>query len=78
MMSPRLKYERIEDMLQQSRIFMRMVLQDEQGAVAIEYGLLAALVGVAIFTAAQLLGTNLGGLFDDIAGFLGSVGPIGP
>ena len=62
-MSPRLKYERTEEMLQQSRIFMRMVLQDERGAVAIEYGLLAALVGVAVFAGAQLLGDFLGILY---------------
>jgi pilus assembly protein Flp/PilA len=55
-----------------------MVLRDEQGAVAIEYGLLAALVGVALFAGAELLGTSLLGLFTDIGNFLTGVSPITP
>jgi Flp pilus assembly pilin Flp len=74
-MSPRLKYERTEEMLQQSRIFMRMVLQNERGAVAIEYGLLAALVGLLLFAGAELLGTSLGDLFDRISVFFNAQGP---
>jgi pilus assembly protein Flp/PilA len=64
-------------MLQQSRSFMCRVLQDEQGAAAIEYGLLAALVGVALFAGAQLLGGSLDTLFTDISSFLTGVSPIG-
>jgi pilus assembly protein Flp/PilA len=64
-------------MLQQSRFFMRMVVGNEQGAAAIEYGLIAALVAVALFAGAQLLGQNLGILFNDIGSFLTSVSPIG-
>ena len=64
-------------MLQQSRFFMRMVVKNEQGAAAIEYGLIAALVAVALFAGAQLLGQNLGILFNDIGSFLTSVSPIG-
>ena len=75
-MSPRLKYERTEEMLQQSRIFMRMVLQNERGAVAIEYGLIAALIGVAVIAGAQLLGTTLGTLFTAIGDLLTSVMPL--
>jgi pilus assembly protein Flp/PilA len=41
---------------------------DEKGATAVEYGLLAALVAVAIIVAVTLLGTNLSALFNDIAG----------
>jgi pilus assembly protein Flp/PilA len=63
-------------MLQQSRFLMRRVLKNERGAAAIEYGLLAALIGVALFAGATLLGTELGGLFTDIGTFLGAVGPI--
>jgi pilus assembly protein Flp/PilA len=64
-------------MIQQSRFLMRMVLKSEQGAAAIEYGLLAALVGVALFAGASLLGTSLGNLFSTVGTFLGGVVPLG-
>jgi pilus assembly protein Flp/PilA len=64
-------------MLQQSRSLMRTVLKNEHGAAAIEYGLLAALVGVALFAGASLLGTSLNTLFTDIGTFLTGVSPIG-
>ena len=38
-------------------------LKDENGATAIEYGLIAALVAVAIVTALTQLGGSLNGLF---------------
>jgi pilus assembly protein Flp/PilA len=44
--------------------------KDESGATAIEYGLIAALVAVAIITGATLLGNKLNGLFSGIAGKL--------
>jgi pilus assembly protein Flp/PilA len=64
-------------MLQQSRFFMRMVVDNEQGAAAIEYGLIAALVAVALFAGAQLLGQNLNNLFSGIGDFLATVTPPG-
>ena len=42
-------------------------IQDESGATAIEYGLIAGLVAVAIITALSLLGGSLDGLFSDVA-----------
>jgi pilus assembly protein Flp/PilA len=39
---------------------------DESGATAIEYGLIAALVAVAIIGALQLLGPELDGTFTDV------------
>jgi pilus assembly protein Flp/PilA len=51
---------------------VRRFLQDEQGVTAIEYGLLAALIGVGIITAAALLGTKIGDLFTTIANKLGA------
>lgn len=43
--------------------FARSFLRDEDGAAAIEYGLIAALIAVAIIVGATLLGTSLDGLF---------------
>jgi pilus assembly protein Flp/PilA len=43
-------------------------LNDERGVTAIEYGLIAALIALAIITGVTLLGTNLGALFNNIAG----------
>ena len=40
---------------------------DEEGVTAIEYGLLAALIAVAIIVGAGFLGTNLNDLFNRIA-----------
>jgi pilus assembly protein Flp/PilA len=42
-------------------------VQDESGATAIEYGLLAALVALGIAVGATALGTQLGALFGRIA-----------
>jgi pilus assembly protein Flp/PilA len=41
--------------------------QDEAGATAIEYGLIAALIAVAAIAAFQLLGTNLSTIFNSVA-----------
>lgn len=40
---------------------------DDKGATAVEYGLMVALIAVAIITTVTLLGTNLNGLFTRIA-----------
>ena len=42
--------------------------REERGATAVEYGLMVALIAVVIITAVTLLGTNLSGLFNKIAG----------
>jgi pilus assembly protein Flp/PilA len=43
-------------------------LDSESGVTAIEYGLIASLIAVAIIVAVTLVGTNLAGLFNYIAG----------
>jgi len=43
---------------------------DESGATAIEYGLIAALIAVGIIAAATTLGTSLSSLFARISGKL--------
>jgi Flp pilus assembly protein, pilin Flp len=50
-------------------IFARFA-QDESGATAIEYGLIAALISVGIILAATALGDSLANLFNGIAGTL--------
>ncbi len=42
-------------------------MKDESGATAIEYGLIAALIAVAIITGATTLGSTLNAKFDSIA-----------
>lgn len=44
--------------------------QDESGATAIEYGLIAALVSVAAITALTQLGTSLNTMFTTVSGHL--------
>ncbi len=41
---------------------------DEAGAAAIEYCLIAAGAGLAVFGAVKLLGPNLGSVFGNVAG----------
>jgi pilus assembly protein Flp/PilA len=41
--------------------------KDESGATAIEYGLIAAGIALAIITAVQLVGTNLTATFNSVA-----------
>ena len=48
-------------------------LRDQKGATAIEYGLLAALIAVAIIIGATAVGTNLGGLFTKVGSKLGGI-----
>jgi len=47
-------------------------LNDETGATAIEYGLIAALVAVAIIATITLLGRQLSNTFNKVAGNLGA------
>ncbi len=41
--------------------------KDESGATAIEYGLIAALISIAIITAATTLGSNISATFSKVA-----------
>ena len=47
-------------------LFERFV-QDESGATAIEYGLIAALISVALITGATTLGNTLNAQFQSLA-----------
>ena len=47
--------------------FFNKLLRDEQGATAIEYGLIAALIAVAAITAMQSLGNELNDTFSTVS-----------
>ncbi|SMD09879.1 Flp family type IVb pilin [Rhizobium sp. RU36D] len=49
-----------------TKLFARFK-NDESGATAIEYGLIAALISVALITGATTLGTSLNNTFKDIS-----------
>jgi len=50
--------------------FLAHLRNDEAGATAIEYGLIAALIAVAIIAGATAVGTSLSGTFNTVAGKL--------
>ncbi|KPP90298.1 Flp family type IVb pilin [Erythrobacter sp. HL-111] len=50
--------------------FFKNLVRDEQGATAIEYGLIAALIAVAAIGAMTTLGENLDATFDEVSGEL--------
>lgn len=45
-------------------------IKDEDGATAIEYGLIAALISVAIIAAVRAVGTNLSTTFSEVSSSL--------
>jgi len=47
--------------------FCKLIKNDDKGATAIEYGLIAALIAVAIITAVSSVGTNLSTTFNSVA-----------
>jgi pilus assembly protein Flp/PilA len=49
-------------------------VRDENGATAIEYGLIAALIAVVIIGALTLLGTQISSKFSTIAGSVSGAG----
>jgi pilus assembly protein Flp/PilA len=48
-------------------------INDEEGASAVEYGLLVGLIAVAIIAAVTALGTSLSGMFNGISTTIGAV-----
>ena len=55
--------------------FFNKFAQDESGATAIEYGLIAALIAVALITVLGTMSTSLNGTFEAIAGKLDDAAP---
>lgn len=63
--------KRTKDLLTLSKSVTRWLrLNDEQGVTAIEYGLIAALIALAIIAGVTTVGTNLSALFTTVAGNL--------
>jgi pilus assembly protein Flp/PilA len=52
------------------RDFISQFIEDDSGATAIEYGLIAALIAVAIIAAVTSIGTSLQATFTTVAGSL--------
>lgn len=55
-------------------MFSKMIgfIKDEDGATAIEYGLIAALVSVAAIGALTAMGSSLGTMFNSVSSHLSS------
>jgi pilus assembly protein Flp/PilA len=54
---------------------IRKFINDESGATAMEYGLIAALVAVAAIVALEALGTSVSGMFTGVKGKLDAKTP---
>lgn len=54
--------------------YVTAFLQDENGATAIEYGLIAAGISVAIIAAVNALGTQLNATFSFVTTQMGTAG----
>ena len=50
--------------------YIRNFVSNESGATAIEYGLIAAGIAVAIISAVGLLGDSMANMFTDVGGAL--------
>ncbi len=57
-------------MIQFLTIMLNARRDEEKGATAVEYGLMVALIAVAIIAAVSLLGNTLSTLFSYVAGSL--------
>ena len=57
-------------MLEKFITLMLIGRDKEEGATAVEYGLMVALIAIVIIGAVTLLGNNLNALFNNIAGSL--------
>lgn len=46
---------------------LNTMLRDDNGATMVEYGLMVTLVAMVALAAVQLLGSNLSGIFNNVA-----------
>jgi pilus assembly protein Flp/PilA len=61
-------YTRIQALINSMR-------KEEDGATAVEYGLMVSLIAVAIITAVGIIGTNLNDMFTAVGGKIGTTIP---
>lgn len=54
-------------MLLMLKTYLDALLMDEDGATAVEYGIMVALIAAVIITAVALVGTNLTTVFNNVA-----------
>lgn len=57
------------------RSFLRLIFRDEKGVTAIEYGLIAAIISLALVAGAQVSGPALNNMFTDIGNSLTAAQP---
>ena len=57
--------------------FLKTLRRNEDGATAIEYGLIAALISIAAITAMTGLGEQLGTTFDTVSDGMAGAGAAG-
>lgn len=55
------------------RLIAGRLHSDDEGGVAIEYALLAALIALAIAVGAEVLGGAISGFFEGISDYLGTI-----
>lgn len=55
--------------------WLRSRLYNEKGATAVEYGLMVALIAIAIIAGVTLVGGNLNAMFTAVAGKLPAIVP---
>ena len=55
---------------------IKSFMNDESGATAIEYGLIAALIAVGIIGASTMLGTKIAGTFNKAATTMGTAAGV--
>ncbi len=58
--------------------FVKRFINDESGATAIEYGLIAALIAIVIITGFTAVGNNMNTKMEAIANRIGGGAAIGP
>jgi pilus assembly protein Flp/PilA len=50
------------------RIASKLIVKSQNGVTAVEYGLIASLIAIAIIAGVTLVGTNLNALFNYVGG----------
>lgn len=57
----------LNEMFVRAYVALRSLVRDEEGASAVEYGLILGLIAVAIILVMSTLGTDLNGIFTNVS-----------